>query len=332
MSVPHHGAMATSTASGREPHSDFAVMTKGLTKAYGTRMAVSGIDLAIPRGSLSGFVGPNGAGKTTTIRMLLDLIRPTAGAGWVLDKPLNRPSEFLPKVGALVENPAFYPALSGRENLRVLSRLGNIADDRIEPLLEMVGLGERGDDHFRSYSLGMKQRLGIAAALLPDPELFILDEPTNGLDPAGIAEMRVLLQTIAKDGRTVLVSSHLLSEVEQMCTHLVVIRSGKLVFQGQVSDLLDAQNVEVTARPEDPADLMALGILADQLGKRATVVNGQVTIAASDDDFSGQFNRAAMERGITLVHLSADRPRLEEAFLALTDGDNESATSSSHNG
>ncbi|MGA3146091.1 MAG: ABC transporter ATP-binding protein [Acidimicrobiales bacterium] len=324
--------MATSTASGREPHSDFAVMTKGLTKAYGTRMAVSGIDLAIPRGSLSGFVGPNGAGKTTTIRMLLDLIRPTAGAGWVLDKPLNRPSEFLPKVGALVENPAFYPALSGRENLRVLSRLGNIADDRIEPLLEMVGLGERGDDHFRSYSLGMKQRLGIAAALLPDPELFILDEPTNGLDPAGIAEMRVLLQTIAKDGRTVLVSSHLLSEVEQMCTHLVVIRSGKLVFQGQVSDLLDAQNVEVTARPEDPADLMALGILADQLGKRATVVNGQVTIAASDDDFSGQFNRAAMERGITLVHLSADRPRLEEAFLALTDGDNESATSSSHNG
>ena len=307
-------------------------MTKGLTKAYGTRMAVSGIDLAIPRGSLSGFVGPNGAGKTTTIRMLLDLIRPTAGAGWVLDKPLNRPSEFLPKVGALVENPAFYPALSGRENLRVLSRLGNIADDRIEPLLEMVGLGERGDDHFRSYSLGMKQRLGIAAALLPDPELFILDEPTNGLDPAGIAEMRVLLQTIAKDGRTVLVSSHLLSEVEQMCTHLVVIRSGKLVFQGQVSDLLDAQNVEVTARPEDPADLMALGILADQLGKRATVVNGQVTIAASDDDFSGQFNRAAMERGITLVHLSADRPRLEEAFLALTDGDNESATSSSHNG
>ncbi len=295
-------------------------------------MAVSGIDLAIPRGSLSGFVGPNGAGKTTTIRMLLDLIRPTAGAGWVLDKPLDKPSEFLPKVGALVENPAFYPALSGRENLRVLARLGNIAEDRIDPLLDMVGLSERGDDHFRSYSLGMKQRLGIAAALLPDPELLILDEPTNGLDPAGIAEMRDLLQTIAKDGRTVLVSSHLLSEVEQMCTHLVVIRSGKLVFQGQVSDLLDAQNVEVIARPEDPADLVALGTLADQLGKRATVVNGQVTIAASDDDFSGQFNRAAMERGITLVHLSADRPRLEEAFLALTDGDNESATSSSHNG
>lgn len=332
MSMPHHGAMATSTASGLQPHSDFAVMTKGLTKAYGTRMAVSGIDLAIPRGSLSGFVGPNGAGKTTTIRMLLDLIRPTAGAGWVLDKPLDKPSEFLPKVGALVENPAFYPALSGRENLRVLARLGNIAVDRIDPLLDMVGLSERGDDHFRSYSLGMKQRLGIAAALLPDPELLILDEPTNGLDPAGIAEMRDLLQTIAKDGRTVLVSSHLLSEVEQMCTHLVVIRSGKLVFQGQVSDLLDAQNVEVIARPEDPADLVALGTLADQLGKRATVVNGQVTIAASDDDFSGQFNRAAMERGITLVHLSADRPRLEEAFLALTDGDNESATSSSHNG
>ena len=330
MSMPHHGAMATSTPSRLQPHSNFAVMTKGLTKTYGTRMAVSGIDLAIPRGSLSGFVGPNGAGKTTTIRMLLDLIRPTAGAGWVLDKPLNRPCEFLPKVGALVENPAFYPSLSGRENLRVLAKLGNIADDRIDPLLEMVGLSERGHDHFRSYSLGMKQRLGIAAALLPDPELLILDEPTNGLDPAGIAEMRVLLQSIAKGDRTVLVSSHLLSEVEQMCTHLVVIRSGKLVFQGQVSDLLDAQNVEVTARPEDPADLIALGTLADQLGKQATVVNGQVTIAASDDDFSGQFNRAAMERGITLVHLSANRPRLEDAFLALTDGDKDSAASFSH--
>ena len=175
--------------------------------------------------------------------MLLDLIRPTAGAGWVLDKPLSKPSEFLPKVGALVDNPAFYPALSGRENLRVLSKLGNIADNRIEPLLETVGLSERSDDHFRSYSLGMKQRLGIAAALLPDPELLILDEPTNGLDPAGIAEMRVLLQSIANGGRTVLVSSHLLSEVEQMCTHLVVIRTGKLVFQGQVSELLDAQTM-----------------------------------------------------------------------------------------
>ncbi len=192
----------------------------------------------------------------------------------------------------------------------------------------MVGLSERGDDHFRSYSLGMKQRLGIAAALLPDPELLILDEPTNGLDPAGIAEMRVLLQSIAEGGRTVLVSSHLLSEVEQMCTHLVVIRSGKLVFQGRVSELLDAQHVEVTARPENPADLIALGALADQLGKRSTVVNGQVTIATSEDSFSGQFNRAAMERGITLVHLCVDRPRLEDAFLALTDCEGESSTSS----
>jgi ABC-2 type transport system ATP-binding protein len=332
--MPHHGVMVgTSTSasiSHLQPHPDFAVITFGLTKTYGTRLAVDGVDLAIPKGALSGFVGPNGAGKTTTIRMLLGLIRPTAGTGWVLGHALHQPREFLPQVGALVESPAFYPTMSGRENLRVLAKLGDIPDSRIDPLLDEVGLAGRGQDQFRSYSLGMKQRLGIAAALLPDPDLLILDEPTNGLDPAGIAEIRSLLQSISSGGRTVMVSSHLLAEVEQMCTHLVVIRSGQLVFQGEVSDLLDAQHLRVTARPEDPADLLALGTIVDQLGMSATILNGAVSVTAAED-FTALLNRAAMKQGITLVHLSADRPRLEEAFLALTDGENE-PTVSTHSG
>ena len=305
-----------------------AVTTADLTKAYGTRLAVDGIDLAIPEGALSGFVGPNGAGKTTTIRMLLGLVRPTAGVGWVLGRALHQPSEYLPHVGALVESPAFYPTVSGRENLRVLSALGDIPESRIDPLLDEVGLGERGRDQLRTYSLGMKQRLGIASALLPDPDLLILDEPTNGLDPAGIAEIRNLLQSIAITGRTVMVSSHLLAEVEQMCTHLVVIRSGRLVFQGEVSDLLDAQNIRVTARPEDPRDLVALGTLAEQLGKRPTILNGTISVTAAEG-FPARLNQTAMKQGITLVHLSVDRPRLEDAFLALTDTDGET-TASSH--
>jgi ABC-2 type transport system ATP-binding protein len=302
----------------------------GLTKAYGSRLAVDGIDLAIPRGALSGFVGPNGAGKTTSIRMLLGLVRPTTGTGWVLGRALHEPSEYLPRVGALVESPAFYPTLSGRENLRVLSTLGDIPESRIDPLLEEVGLDGRGRDQFRTYSLGMKQRLGIASALLPDPDLLILDEPTNGLDPAGIAEIRSLLQSIATRGRTILVSSHLLAEVEQMCTHLVVIRSGRLVFQGEVSDLLGAQNIRVTARPEDPRDLVPLGTLAEQLGKSAAIINGTISVTAAED-FPARFNQTAMIQGITLVHLSVDRPRLEDAFLALTDTDSET-TASSHSG
>ncbi len=169
-----------------------ALSTSGLTKSYGTRTAVSELDLAIPQGVISGFVGPNGAGKTTTIRMLLGLIAPTAGSGEVLGVDLGQPQHFLQRVGAMIESPAFYPALSGQRNLEVLARLGGIPHVSIGRALRIVDLADRAGDPFRSYSLGMKQRLGIAAALLPNPDLLILDEPTNGLDPAGIAEMRVL--------------------------------------------------------------------------------------------------------------------------------------------
>ena len=211
---------------GEQPGAPLALATNGLTKRFGDRTVVDRVDLAIPAGSVCGFVGPNGAGKTTTIRMLLGLIRPTAGGGSILGGSLAEPATYLRKVGALIEAPAFYPQLSGRDNLRALARLGRLKLTAIEPVLARVGLSDRAGDKYRSYSLGMKQRLGIAAALLPEPELLILDEPTNGLDPAGIVEMRGLVRSFADDGMTVLVSSHLIAEIEQVCDYVVMIRAG----------------------------------------------------------------------------------------------------------
>ena len=227
-------------------------MTSGLTKRFGKRLAVDGLDLRIPAGSITGFVGQNGAGKTTTIRMLLGLIRPTAGTGTVLGHPLGRTSAYLARVGALIEGPTFYPSLSGRENLMVLARLGGLEHARVDEVLVRVGLGPRRLDPFRTYSLGMRQRLGIAAALLPRPELLVLDEPTNGLDPHGIAEIRAMLRSFADEGMTVFVSSHLLAEIQQICEHLVVIEAGRLLFQGGVEELLAARAPELVVRTENP--------------------------------------------------------------------------------
>ena len=212
------------------PSQNAAISVTDLTKRYGERNAVDHISFDVPRGTICGFVGPNGAGKTTTIRMLLGLVKPTTGAGTVLGEPLTHPERFLGKVGALIEGPAFYPALSGRENLKVLATLGNFPHDRVDQLLDQVGLLDRATSKFKTYSLGMKQRLGIAAALLPSPELLILDEPTNGLDPAGIQEVRELLGHLAGYGLTVLVSSHLLSEIEAIADDLVMLRHGKVLF------------------------------------------------------------------------------------------------------
>src|ERR1700748_3063079 len=218
----------TTRQTGEPPSSSLAVSTVGLTKRFGDRTVVDGVNLAIPRGSVCGFVGPNGAGKTTTIRMLLGLIRPTAGSGLVLGGSLADPASYLGRVGALIESPAFYPQLSGRDNLRALARLGRIPLSAVDPALERAGLSARAGDRYRTYSLARKQRLGIAAALLPGPELLVLDEPTNGLDPAGIVEMRGLIRSFADDGITVLVSSHLIAEIEQVCDHVVMIRGGRL--------------------------------------------------------------------------------------------------------
>jgi len=302
-----------------------ALSTSGLTKSYGARSAVSDLNLAIPKGVISGFVGPNGAGKTTTIRMLLGLIAPTAGTGEILGADLGQPDHFLHRVGAMIESPAFYPTLSGQKNLSVLARLGGIPQMNIVRALHRVGLADRATDTFRSYSLGMKQRLGIAAALLPDPDLLILDEPTNGLDPAGIAEMRALFRSLADDGITIFVSSHLLSEIAQICKHLVVISSGCIVFQGRISDLMDRAQPLLRATPELLGQLGSLEQLANGLGMVTQLDRGSL-VAHGDSREAARLFRAAAQADITLVQLDVSRPSLEDAFLALT-GDGGASTS-----
>jgi ABC-2 type transport system ATP-binding protein len=294
-----------------------AVATAGLTKAYPGRTAVNHLTMELPAGRVTGFVGPNGAGKTTTIRMLLGLIKPTAGQGTVLGEPLQHPERYLARVGAMIEGPAFYPTMSGRRNLQVLAKLGRIPEARVDAVLETVDLVDRQHDAFRSYSLGMKQRLGLAAGLLPDPELLILDEPTNGLDPAGIRDMRATLRSLADSGVTVLVSSHLLAEVEAMSDHLILIDGGELKYQGSVEGLTSTQQVVIHAIPEDPGQLAALLALGRAGGAPAEIVEGAVHLTAPAT-WAAWLNRSAFAHNITLTTLTTSQPTLEEAFLAMT--------------
>jgi ABC-2 type transport system ATP-binding protein len=264
-------------------------------------------------------VGPNGAGKTTTIRMLLGLVRPTSGEGRVLLGDLHHPPSYLSQVGALIESPAFYPALSGWDNLLVLTRLGRLPTSTIDSVLERVGLAERARDRFGRYSLGMKQRLGIAAALLADPSLLMLDEPTNGLDPAGIVEMRSLIRSLADEGMTLFVSSHLLSEIEHICDHVVMIRSGRSVFQGSVAELRGMRTAELVLRPENPGQLGVLVQLISDRGLEAEIeeATSSVVVAASAA-MAGELNRAAFQGGVTVSYLAERERSLEEAYFALT--------------
>jgi ABC-2 type transport system ATP-binding protein len=307
---------------GEPPNSSLAVSTAGLTKRFGDRTVVDGVSLAIPTGSVCGFVGPNGAGKTTTIRMLLGLIRPTSGGGSILGGSLTDPASYLHKVGALIESPAFYPQLSGRDNLKALSRLGRIPSSAIEPALERTGMTVRAGDKYRSYSLGMKQRLGIAAALLPSPELLILDEPTNGLDPGGIVEMRGLIRSFADDGITVLVSSHLISEIEQVCDHIVMIRGGRLVHQGPVAELAAGQRPDIVMAPEHAADLEHLARILEVSGLSvaASPADGTAVVSASGVS-AADLNRLAARGGITLRQISERTHSLEDVFFQLTGTD-----------
>ncbi len=295
-----------------------AVITDGLTKRFGDRVAVDRIEIELPAGVVSGFVGPNGAGKTTTIAMLLGLVRPSDGTAQVLGHSIGDPAAYLPRVGALIEAPSFYPTLSGRRNLEVLARLGRLDRRRIAEVLETVELSDRANDLVRAYSLGMKQRLGVAAALLPDPELMILDEPTNGLDPAGIREIRALLRSLADRGITVFDSSHLLAEIETICDHLVLIDSGRIAFQGAVSELLAGQRSELLAIPEHSDDLQALVALCVQAGRPARIDGDGVRVQVAGD-WAAELNRRAMAAGITLRGLQSTRASLEEAFFAITD-------------
>jgi ABC-2 type transport system ATP-binding protein len=304
---------------GGRPPPPRAGSSAGRSPRVGDRTVVDDVALAIPAGSVCGFVGPNGAGKTTTIRMLLGLVRPTSGSGTILGGSLTEPATYLDKVGALIEAPAFYPQLSGRDNLKALARLGRIPLTAVDPVLERSGLLARAGDRYRSYSLGMKQRLGIAAAMLAGPELLILDEPTNGLDPAGIVEMRGLIKSLAGDGITVLVSSHLISEIEQICDYVVMIRAGRLVHQGTVADLRATQQAEFLLTPEHDVDRDRLTGLLRLAGCDVTRQDdGDALLVAAPGVGAAGLNRLAAENGITLRQLGERTRSLERAFFALT--------------
>ena len=296
------------------------ISAENLTKKYGDLVAVDHVTFQIPQGAITGFVGPNGAGKTTTIRMLLGLVKPSAGSANILAHSISEPETYLPYVGAMIEGPAFYPALSGRENLRVLARLGDFPYQRVDELLELVGLSDRATSKFKTYSLGMKQRLGIAAALLPNPKVLILDEPVNGLDPAGIHEVRNLLRALADKGISIFVSSHILSELEVIADHLVVVDQGKVIFQGATKDLLAAHKPRLVVRGSSDSDLATLREIASSAGFDSQVDGDQLLITAPES-FAGTLNKSAFERGVVLTMLHIARPTLEESFFEITGGE-----------
>ncbi|MBV9379211.1 MAG: ABC transporter ATP-binding protein [Streptosporangiaceae bacterium] len=299
-----------------------AISSSGLTKRFrGGQVAVDHIDLAVPQGSVYGFLGPNGSGKTTTIRMLLGLAFPTTGSAALLGVAMpDGATRVLHRVGSLVEGPAFYPYLNGEDNLARMDAADRTADPRtagrrIGAALDRVGLLPAAKKRYRNYSLGMKQRLAIAAGLLRPRELIILDEPTNGLDPQGTREVRTLIRQIAADGTTVFVSSHLLAEVEQICSHVGVMRTGRLVFQGPLAELRRSAAARVTVRTADPEAaakvLAALG-LADALAgsHEASAVLGD----AEPEPVCAELVRA----GIGVRGFTVDAPSLEDLFVGLT--------------
>ncbi|HZK74614.1 MAG TPA: ABC transporter ATP-binding protein [Clostridia bacterium] len=292
----------------------------GLSKAYGQRLAVDHLDLQVDRGELFGFLGPNGAGKTTTIRMALGLIAPTNGSVEILGFEVrhNR-AKVLPRVGALVESPALYGYLSGRNNLRAIADLlGGVGERRIDEVLEIVSLKGRDKDKVRTYSMGMKQRLGLAIALLNDPDLLILDEPANGLDPAGIVEMRDLLRGLAADGKTVFISSHVLTEVQQICTRVAIINHGKLVRLAPVAELLDAPG-EFEVQVDSP-DALVAALRLQTWGQEARVEHGHV-ITRAPEGKGRNLIAFLVQNGHNPDSVSERQKDLEDIFLSLTGGD-----------
>jgi ABC-2 type transport system ATP-binding protein len=298
--------------------------TTNLTKRYSQRIvAVSDLNLKVRRGEVYGFLGPNGAGKTTTLRMLLGLIRPTGGSALILGAAPGSP-QGLAHIGALVEGFGFYPYLSGRRNLQVIARYAGVDRSRVDEVLEQVDLTARGGDKFKGYSLGMKQRLGVAAALLKDPDLLILDEPTNGLDPEGMADMRGLIRTLGQGERSVVLSSHLLGEVEQICDRVGVIQRGELVVEGTIAELRGQVGLYVRAAPV----AKAREVLADLEGVDA------VDTPAGDDGLlrltvdpsrAAEVNQRLVAAGVAVSELRPAERSLEEVFLQLTNPGEESS-------
>lgn len=305
------------------PVPDLAIRTQSLVKVFRRQRAVDGIDLAVPRGSVFGFLGPNGSGKTTTIRMLLGLSAATSGTIEVLGRAVpGALQEVLPRVGALVEGPAAYPYLSGRANLQRFDAADPTSDprtrhDRVATALDRVGLGHAADKKAHAYSLGMKQRLGLAGALLAPRDLLVLDEPTNGLDPQGTREVRNLIRSLADDGTTVFVSSHLLAEIEQVCTHAAVMRSGRLVAQGSLDELRATGGRTLTVRTPDVGEASAVLVRLGLSPRRDT--GADVLVADLPDDVLPETVTADLVRADVRVRgVAVGGGTLEDLFVALT--------------
>jgi ABC-2 type transport system ATP-binding protein len=291
------------------------VEVHGLTKHYGKHRAVDNVSLTVRRGEVYGFLGPNGAGKTTTLRMLMGLVRPSGGHAIVLGE---RPGSAvaLARTGSLIEGPGFYPFLSGGDNLRVIATYAGVPSRRVDEVLELVGLSSRGRERFGQYSLGMKQRLGVAAALLKDPELVILDEPTNGLDPAGMRDMRRLLRDLGSGGRTVLLSSHLMGEVQQICDRVGVIDRGRMLAESTVQELRGGSELVIAATPSDQARAL-LDALDEVQGVR---VEGDRLRVRVDDRHTAVVTSALVTAGVAVTEVRRDERQLEDVFFEMTTG------------
>jgi ABC-2 type transport system ATP-binding protein len=292
------------------------VVTDRLTKRYGDQIAVHDVNLTVRRGEVYGFLGPNGAGKTTTLRMLLGLVRPSSGTANFFGRRRGDPGA-VARTGALIEGPGFYPYLSGRDNLRVMSRYQRAGDDAVDAALARVDLSGRGGDKFRTYSLGMKQRLGVAAALLGAPELLVLDEPTNGLDPAGMADMRRLIVQLAQRGQTVLLSSHLLSEVQEICDRVGVISDGRLLTESTVAELRGASTVYVRAEPVDRVLATGMALAGDDGVHQH---NGGIHLDL-DGNRVPELARALVSSGVDIHEIRPSERSLEDVFFEMTSGD-----------
>jgi ABC-2 type transport system ATP-binding protein len=312
---------------GAGPDPGAVIATRALTKRYrGGQLAVDGLDLTVPAGSVFGFLGPNGSGKTTTIRMLMGLIEPTSGTAHVLGRPMPRAGRaVLPHVGALIEGPALYGFLSGRDNLLRYDAADPTADPRtrrtrVGAALDRVGLTAAAGKKARAYSLGMKQRLGLAAALLQPRRLLVLDEPTNGLDPQGMREIRTLVRELASDGTTVFLSSHLLDEIEQVCSHVAVMAGGRLLTQGTVAELAAGVRGRLVVTTPDAANAVdAARVLKEQGVDDVVLAEDRVTVTGEPPEGElADLNAALVTAGVRVRGFTVERASLEDAFVALT--------------
>jgi ABC-type multidrug transport system ATPase subunit len=297
---------------------ELVLQTKDLTKRYGggdgERLAVDRVSMTVRRGEVYGFLGPNGAGKTTTLRMALGLVQPTSGSATVLGLPAGRP-EVTARVGALIEGPGFYPYLTGRDNLRTMVRYRGLPDSVADESLERVDLAGRGGDTFKTYSLGMKQRLGVASALMGDPDLIVLDEPTNGLDPAGMADMRALIVDLARGGQTVLLSSHLLAEVEEICDRVGVISAGRLLIESTVSELRGGRRLRIVATPLG----RVLEAVNRVVGENRVGTDGDAVLLDVPTEQAPDVVRALVAEGLDVLEVGMSERTLEDVFFEMTE-------------